>query len=68
VNWLVLAGVLVTFVTAVIGLWQTLQNQRKIAEVHVLVNSQLKRVLNRVDQLRGALQDADVDVPDPPAL
>jgi hypothetical protein len=64
-QWLVLAGILVTFATAVIGLRQTLVNQRKIGEVHVLVNSQLHAVLDRVAQLTETLTEAGVDVPDP---
>ena len=66
-SWLVLAGIVITFATSVIGLIETRGNRQKIAEVHVLVNSQLHAVMNRVEQLRTALQDADVDVPDPPA-
>jgi hypothetical protein len=66
-QWLVLAGILVTFATAVIGLRQTLVNQRKIGEVHVLVNSQLHAVLDRVAQLTETLTEAGVDVPDPGA-
>jgi hypothetical protein len=63
VSWLVLAGVVVTFVTSVIGFLST---RRKVAEVHVLVNSQLHDVLDRVSQLTVTLEAAGVDVPDPP--
>jgi hypothetical protein len=66
VNWLVLAGIVITFLTAIIGAVASLGNRKRINEVHVLVNSQLHTVLTRVDQLAGALRAADVDVPDPP--
>ena len=63
-RWLVLAGVILTFLTALIGFVVSL---RKIQAVHVLVNSQLHEVLARVTQLTGTLEAAGVDVPDPPA-
>jgi hypothetical protein len=66
VSWLVLAGIVITFATAVVGALASLGNRRRINEVHVLVNSQLHTVLTRVEQLSGALRAADVDVPDPP--
>lgn len=62
-NWGVLAVAVLTFLTAVFGYLST---RRKIREVHVLVNSQLHTVLDRVTQLTETLQDADVDVPEPP--
>jgi uroporphyrinogen-III decarboxylase len=63
VAWIVFAGVILTFATALIGFAQT---RRKIAEVHILVNSQLHAVLDCVTQLTAALADAGVDVPEPP--
>jgi hypothetical protein len=36
---------------------------RKVQAVHVLVNSQLKTVMQRVDQLTGVLQGAGLQVP-----
>jgi hypothetical protein len=62
-QWLVFAGILVTFLTSVVGFLST---RRKVAEVHVLVNSQLHDVLDRVAQLTGALEHAGVDVPPKP--
>jgi hypothetical protein len=67
VSWLVLAGIVITFLTSVAGAVQSRQNKSKIAEVHVLVNSQLHAVLDRVTQLTETLERADVAVPDPPA-
>jgi hypothetical protein len=63
VSWVVLAGIVITFVTSVVGFMST---RRKVAEVHVLVNSQLHDVLDRVAQLTLTLEGAGVDVPDPP--
>ena len=36
----------------------------KVQAVHVLVNSQLSTVMQRVDQLTGVLQGAGLQVPD----
>jgi hypothetical protein len=67
VNWIVLAGIVLTFATSLVGFIST---RRKVAEVHVLVNSQLHTVLERVAQLTAALHSADVPVPPapPPAV
>jgi hypothetical protein len=65
-RWVILAGVILTFATAVVGAWQTWLNRQKIQEVHVLVNSQLSAVVARVDQLTKKLRDAGVDVPGKP--
>jgi hypothetical protein len=65
-RWLVLAGLILTFLTAVLGFLQSRRNTSKIAEVHVLVNAQLHAVLDRVEQLTGTLKDAGVDVPSKP--
>jgi hypothetical protein len=62
-QWIVLAGVVVTFMTAVLGF---LQLRRKVAAVHVLVNSQLTTVIDRVAQLTQALTASGIDVPPPP--
>ena len=37
---------------------------RKVAAVHVLVNSNMKDLMQRVDQLTGVLQGAGLQVPD----
>ena len=37
---------------------------RKVQAVHVLVNSQLSTMMQRVDQLTGVLQGAGLQVPD----
>lgn len=62
-SWLVFAGIVLTFLSSVVGFWQT---RRKIREVHVLVNSQLHAVLDRVTQLTGTLHEAGVAVPPKP--
>jgi len=63
VSLLVLAGVVLTFLTAALGFAVSL---RKLQAVHVLVNSQLHDVLTRVAQLTDTLNAAGVDVPEPP--
>jgi hypothetical protein len=60
VSWIVLAGVVLTFGGSVLGYLGT---RRKIAEVHVLVNSQLAAVVERVAQLTATLEQAGVAVP-----
>lgn len=47
-------------VAGIIGLF------RKVAAVHVLVNSQLTATMQRVEQLTGVLRDAGLAVPDRP--
>jgi len=72
-SYLVLAGIVLTFLTALVGWLSSRGNAKKLtkqtgqlAEVHVLVNSRLKTVVERVDQLVTTLQVAGVPVPDPP--
>ena len=65
-RWFVLAGLVLTFLTTFVGFLQSRRNAAKISEVHVLVNSQLHAVLDRVEQLKGTLVGAGIDVPDDP--
>jgi hypothetical protein len=58
-----LVGTGLTLAGVIIGYAQT---RRKVAEIHVLVNSQLHEVLDRVTQLTVTLEDAGVAVPEPP--
>jgi len=62
----------IAFIVAVTGLVGAVAGLlalfRKVAAVHVLVNSQLSRMVVRVEQLTRALQDAGIDVPDRPAV
>jgi hypothetical protein len=62
-QWVVLAGVVVTFATSVVGF---VSAHRKIGEVHVLVNSQLTAVVERVSLLTATLERAGVEVPPEP--
>jgi hypothetical protein len=62
-QWITLAVAALTFLTAVIGVWSTRQNRKKIAEVHVLVDGRMTTVLGRVAQLENTLVTADVEVP-----
>jgi hypothetical protein len=59
------AGGVTSLLAALLGLW----NNRKIVSVHALVNRQHDDLVDRADQLTGALNDAGVDVPrNPPRL
>jgi hypothetical protein len=63
-----LAAILGT-VTALLSLLAAalgLVNRKRIGDVHVLVNSQLTTVLDRVDQLATTLTEAGVAVPKAP--
>lgn len=66
-NWGVLAVAVLTFATSVLGYLST---RKKIADVHVLVNSNLTKVMDRLGisqdrsaQLTKTLEQAGVDVP-----
>jgi hypothetical protein len=65
-SWGALAGLLLTFLTALLGYLQSRRNAAKIAEVHILVNSQLADTVARVAQLTDTLTAAAVEIPDPP--
>jgi len=72
-SYLVLAGIVLTFLTALLGWFKGRQsvavskeNADKIQEVHVLVNAQLTAVVARVGQLVTTLKEAGVPVPEPP--
>jgi DNA anti-recombination protein RmuC len=64
VNWIILATAVLGFLSAALAALQGRQNKAKIAEVHVLVNSQFRAVLDRVAQLTGTLEQAGVAVPE----
>jgi hypothetical protein len=70
VRWIDLAGIILTFLTAVIGFVVAL---RRIQAVHVLVNAQLKAVMDRLGievartaQLKDSMKDQGADVPPRP--
>jgi len=69
-NLLILAGTVLTFLTALIGFVVAF---RKIEKVHVLVNSNLTKVMEKLgieversDQLKKTLEQAGVEVPPKP--
>jgi hypothetical protein len=59
-----LATAALGFVSATLGAVVSIRNGRKSDEIHVLVNSQLTAVIDRVAQLTAALDSAGVPVPD----
>lgn len=66
-QWIELGGVVLTFLTALIGLAVAI---RGIRAVHVLVNSNLTRVMDKLgietehaDAMAGQLKDAGLPVP-----
>jgi hypothetical protein len=68
--YFVLAGVVLTFITALLAFFTARQGKAKVTEVagtvqevHVLVNSQLQAVVARVTQLITAMEKAGVAVP-----
>lgn len=60
------AGLAVTILVAATTLVKLLKTDKKVQQVHVLVNSQLSTVLARVTQLTGSLEKAGVEVPPKP--
>lgn len=58
-----LATALLAFLTAFIGFLASRKNGTKINEVHLLVNSQLSNVVDRVDQLKGVLAGYNIAIP-----
>jgi hypothetical protein len=59
---LVLVTALIGLGTAILGFL----NRKKIDQVHVLVNSQLHTVLERVEQLTESMREQGATVPDSP--
>ena len=68
-NWGVLIVAVLTFLSSLLGYLSTRQKIKavdgKVDGVHTLVNSQHDDLVNRVTQLTGTLNDANVDVPAP---
>lgn len=67
---LIIAGI--TLAGAIVKFGNTLTTSLKdnhliikgeLEAIHILVNDRMTQVLNRVDQLTLALEDADIDVP-----
>lgn len=63
VTWITLAGVLIALATLLAGLFA---GRRRLEGIHVLVNSNLKRVVTRVDQLVKVLKEHGIEIPDDP--
>jgi hypothetical protein len=67
-NWGVLIVAVLTFLSSLLGYLSTRQKIKavdgKVDGVHTLVNSQHADLVNRVTQLTGTLNEANVDIPD----
>ena len=57
----------VALLTAIFTLVGMVRTKKTVNEIHVLTNSRLTEVLDRVDQLTDALELSGVAVPDDPA-
>lgn len=70
-NWGTLIVAVLTFLSSLLGYLATRQKIKavdgKVDHVGHLVNSQHDDLVNRVTQLTGTLNDANVDVPAPPS-
>lgn len=66
VSILTITGLVLAIAVSVMTLIRLFRTERKIQEVHVLVNSQLSKVLARVTQLTSTLEEADIEVPESP--
>jgi hypothetical protein len=63
---LTITGLCLAIAVSAVTLYRLVLTDRKVQEVHVLVNSQLSAVVARVTQLTDTLKHAEVDVPPPP--
>jgi hypothetical protein len=66
VSILTITGLVLAIAVSVMTLIRLFRTERKIQEVHVLVNSQLSKVLARVTQLTSTLEEADIEIPESP--
>jgi hypothetical protein len=62
-SYLVLAGVVLTFLTALVGWLSSRGNAKKLTKIDINVDGRITDMGSRIDQLTGALQGAGVDVP-----
>lgn len=62
----ILMTAIITLVVAWTGRKKVKAVEEKVDEVHVLVNSRLTAVLDRVEQLTQALEAENMPVPEPP--
>jgi light-regulated signal transduction histidine kinase (bacteriophytochrome) len=60
---LTVIGLVLAIVGSAANLFRLTRTNKKIQEVHVLVNSQLSTVLARVTQLTATLEKSDTEVP-----
>ena len=60
-NILAFATAIVVLTTAVVGY---LSLDKKVSEIHVLVNDKMDAALDRIDQLTGLLASSDIAVPE----
>lgn len=66
VSWQSSIGALAAFIAAFASLIVALRTGRRVADVHVLVNSQKTLLEERVAQLTTALEASGVRIPDDP--
>jgi len=59
-------GVPLTALFAWMAVRKGKKNEKAIEQVHVIVNSRMSAVLARVEQLTGALEESDTEVPADP--
>ena len=59
-------GAVAACATAAAAWHKSRQNNDQLQQIHVLVNSRLTQVLERVDQLTQSLEKADIAVPPDP--
>lgn len=69
-GYLALAGIILTFLTALLAWLQSLRNHGQIKQVHLLVNSNLTAVMDKLgvetahsDLMAGQMKDAGMPVP-----
>jgi hypothetical protein len=64
----ILITAFLSLVAAAGAAYRSWQNSKRIAEVHVIMNSRMTDALSRIEQLTQALQKVGVVVPHDPSL
>lgn len=64
--WMIVLLLTITALASIASAIIAHRNAAVVAQVHVLVNSRMTAVLERVGQLTGALERSDIEVPPDP--
>lgn len=68
VAWITLVTAVFSLIAAAGAAASGLYNKKRIAEIHVVMNSRMSDALTRIEQLGNALQAQGIAIPDDPNL